>query len=188
MENGSRTAHGRLATEAHTITRAAIIFSFLCGFFTRRHVAYVTGSSVDRVAYPSWGTTPRNFQGRGSCTAPCQIVWEDVAIVDTLLNYYNNVGCELTYLRSILIFANCVTHRWYVYSIFRKSKPNIKGYCCPGFSLLKYIGYVKNGVLLAPQSQGASFTATNSVKNMVYRCIYQLVPDANQRGRDGVGE
>ena len=33
-----------------------------------------------RVVYPSWATTPRNFQGRRSCTAVCQIVREDVAI------------------------------------------------------------------------------------------------------------
>ena len=38
-------------------------------------------------------------------------------------------------------------------------------------------------MLLAPQSQGASFTATHSVKKTVYRC---LVPVADKRGRDGV--
>ena len=52
-------------TRPHTIiTRAAIVF-FQFFFYEAvvQHVTYVTDfCRVDRVVYPSWGTTPRNFQ------------------------------------------------------------------------------------------------------------------------------
>ena len=54
-------------------------------------------------------------------------------------------------------------------------------------NVLDEIGYAKsNNVLPGAQSQAASFTATHSVKKMVYRCLYYLVPDADKRERDGV--
>ena len=66
------------------------------GFFHEavvQHVTYVTdfGRLCGRVVYPSWGTTPRNFQfsgtgvGRRSCDATCQITREGGAIIDNCI-------------------------------------------------------------------------------------------------------
>ena len=83
----------RPTTRTHTIiTRAVIVF--FPGFFYEaivQHVIYATDSCrVDRVVYPSWGTTTRNFQFSGtgvvaqSCAATCQMTRKDGAIMEIL--------------------------------------------------------------------------------------------------------
>ena len=47
-----------------------------------------------RVVYPSWGTPPPQFSGtwyRG-CTTPCQIVREDVVIVDVCMEVFGSIA------------------------------------------------------------------------------------------------
>ena len=71
MVYGSSTAHGdpRPATTPSREQQSSYFWIF---YEAVVHVTYVTVFlGVGRVVYPSWGTTPRNFHGRRSCTATC---------------------------------------------------------------------------------------------------------------------
>ena len=97
MRRPSRTTAGGWHTEthdphAHHHESNDRLFSFLFYEEVVQHVPYVTDfCRVGRVVYPSWGTTPRNFQFSGtgvvaqSCAATCQITRKDGAIIDTLV-------------------------------------------------------------------------------------------------------
>ena len=69
MENHSRTmAHGdpRPARTPSSREQRSSFFSFFYEAVVQ-HVTYVTGACrVGTVLYPSWGTTPRNFQFSGT--------------------------------------------------------------------------------------------------------------------------
>ena len=70
MEKHSRRmTHGDPRPAPTIITRAAIVFFFFHEAVVQ-HVTYVTVfCRVGRIVYPSWGTTPRNFQFSGTGVA-----------------------------------------------------------------------------------------------------------------------
>ena len=100
MENGGRMAHGNPRPARTPSRQQQIIVFFRILYEAVIPLIYVTGlCSAGRVGYPSWEVSdPRQLSGTWyhSCAVRCQIVREDVAIVDTCMVVFGPIGlCSL---------------------------------------------------------------------------------------------
>ena len=104
MEKYSRRMVNRAArTPSSREQRSSFFRVFLRGSST---TCYVTDfCRVGRVVYPSWGTTPRNFQFSGagvvaqSCAATRLTTRKDAAIIDICMVVFGSIALFLLHAR-----------------------------------------------------------------------------------------